>query len=160
MGNHHDAIGKVLRAGRSGTPRDLERAGVGIVNRLRTLLSTPGTGSLYTTRFFTTSTGRVVPYGSRPPHRASAPGQPPAPDTGRLRASYGASASRTPDGAELEVASGLEYAPYLEFGTTQVEARPHLRPAMEQGKATVRDEVSDGIVGREKAMARRLGGKG
>ena len=56
---------------------------------------------------------------------------PPAVDTGRLRASYGASASRTPDGAELEVASGREYAPYLEFGTRRMSPRPFMGPALD-----------------------------
>jgi HK97 gp10 family phage protein len=155
------AIAKTLRAGRAGVPRDLERAGVKVVGRVRTLLSTPGAGRLYTTRFKTNrKTGGIFPTEDRPPHVASAPGQPPAPDTGRLRASYGASVSRVLSGAVLAVQTGVEYAPYLEFGTSKIEPRPHLRPAMTKGADDVRQEVAQGIEGRERAKARQLGGKG
>ena len=102
----------------------------------------------------------IFPTEDRPPHVASAPGQPPAPDTGRLRASYSASVDRTKGGAELTVGSGVEYAAYLEFGTTKMAARPHLRPAMTRGAEDVRSEVYDGVEGRERAKARQLGGKG
>ena len=154
-------IARVLRAGRSGIPRDLERAGVRLVSQLRLDLSKPGTGQVYTHYLWTDRAGRVRP--GRPrnkPHRASAPGQTPAVDTGQLRASYGHKVTRTASGGELQIASGSEYAPYLEFGTSRMAPRPHLRPLFARHGRLVTREVADGIEGRERAMARRLGGTG
>ena len=47
-------------------------------------------------------------------------------DTGRLRASI--TVKRTPDGAV--VGSNVEYAPYVEYGTSKMAAQPFLRPAV------------------------------
>lgn len=153
-------LAKVLRAGRSGVNRDLGAAGTVIVGDLRLTLSKPGQGVIYTTRFFTDPLGRVHPYGTRPPHRASAPGDPPAVDTGQLRASYSGNVTRDPDGATLAVGTGSGYAAYLEFGTSKMAARPHLRPVIARHHLTIRRKVAEGIEGRERAMARRLGGRG
>lgn len=62
-------------------------------------------------------------------HRASAPGDPPAVDTGRLRQSLGV--QRIGNG-HYRVGTNVEYAPLLEFGTRQMAARPFMRPAAER----------------------------
>lgn len=74
------------------------------------LLSRPGTGELY---------GK---------HRASAPGEPPAPDTGRLRAATQADPDVRRDGDDLvgRVVANTEYALPLEKGTERMAARPYL----------------------------------
>ena len=161
------AIAKTLRAGRSGVVRDLDRVGVELVSKLRVKLSTPGKGAVYTNKFFTSRWGAVVGYGVRVPHRASAPGDPPARDTGGLAASVSASTERLPDGAVLSVGSSSEVAVYTEFGTNAsarrhsvVLPRPWLRPTIAGSYNVINREVSEGIVGRERAMARSLGGKG
>lgn len=64
-------------------------------------------------------------------HRASAPGDPPATDTGRLRSSI------TTDLHDLvrlsaTVGTDVAYGRYLEFGTVNMAARPWLRPAYEK----------------------------
>lgn len=67
-------------------------------------------------------------------HRASAPGDPPAPDTGTLRRS--AFIERTETGVRVGVA--MAYAAALEFGTTRagrnrktvILPRPFMRPAL------------------------------
>jgi len=70
-------------------------------------------------------TGRV--YGKRK-HRASAPGQPPATDTGALASSV----QRVDDKATtVAVGTGLGYGRDLEFGTRHIKARPWLFPALE-----------------------------
>jgi HK97 gp10 family phage protein len=61
-------------------------------------------------------------------HRASAPGQAPASDTGRLANSITAEIS----GKEATITAGTEYAAPLEFGTRDIEPRPFMVPAMEQ----------------------------
>lgn len=161
-----NAIEKTLRAGRSGVIRDLDRAGVRIVSALRLALSTPGMGVTYTHEFFTWK-GSVIAGKPRVPHRASAPGDPPARDTGALAASVSASTERLVDGAELSLGSSSEVAVYTEFGTnasvkrrSTVLPRPWMRPTIAASHDIITDEVSSGIEGRERAMARKLGGKG
>jgi len=61
--------------------------------------------------------------------RASAPGQPPMTDTGRLVNSI--EFDRIGD-LTATVGSKLAYATYLEYGTSRMEARPFFRPAVEQ----------------------------
>ena len=60
-------------------------------------------------------------------HVASAPGQAPATDTGRLAGDIKADIS----GKKAEVYTDLEYAAPLEFGTRRMAARPFMLPAME-----------------------------
>lgn len=82
----------------------------------------------------TPKTGRIYPRRGIE-HQASAPGEAPASDTGRLvnsiRTSY--------DVAKLTayISADANYAGYLEFGTQKMEPRPFLRPAL----ANVRDRV-------------------
>ena len=77
------------------------------------LLSRPGTGRLY-------QRGQTVE------HRASAPGEPPAPDTGRLRASVTHEVVRGPSEVRGIITANTEYAAALELGTEKVRARPFL----------------------------------
>jgi hypothetical protein len=79
----------------------------------KTLLSQPGSGRLY-------SRGKTVE------HRASAPGEPPAPDTGRLRASVTTEVVRGANEVIGYVAVNTEYAAALELGTEKVKPRPYL----------------------------------
>ena len=87
-------------------------------------------------------------------HRASAPGQPPATDTGFLAAHIRASMAR---GKRLaaEAVSGAEYSDMLEFGTSRMGARPFMTPAFEHAK--------DGFKKRRKVFLKkftRSAGKG
>lgn len=88
---------------------------------IKLILRTAKTGRLYLR-------GAVV-------HQASAPGEPPASDTGRLvnsiRTTYSA------DKLVGTVVAGTEYAPALEYGTQRMEPRPFMRPAL----AAKRDEI-------------------
>ena len=59
---------------------------------------------------------------------ASAPGEPPRVQTGRLRASYTHELHETlPIG---RAGTNVEYAKHLEFGTRRMAARPHVRPVL------------------------------
>ena len=82
-------------------------------------------------------------------HRASAPGEPPAPDTGTLRRS--AFIERTDRGVRVGVA--MPYAAALEFGTTRagrdrktvILPRPFLRPALAQIRTTLGPVFTESI---------------
>jgi HK97 gp10 family phage protein len=67
-------------------------------------------------------------YSPKRTHRASAPGQAPATDTGRLANSINAEI----DGKTAEIVADTEYAAWLEFGTQNIEPRPFMVPAMEK----------------------------
>lgn len=74
------------------------------------------------------------------PHRASAPGSPPAIDTGALRRS--GQHTVITDGQRIRgfVKFGGGNVPYAlaqEFGNRRLPARPYLRPALESSKTRV-----------------------
>ena len=60
-------------------------------------------------------------------HKASAPGEAPATDTGSLARSLKANI----EGKSAEVVADTEYAAWLEFGTQDIEPRPFMTPAVE-----------------------------
>lgn len=51
-------------------------------------------------------------------------------DTGRLRSSIATEMSRDSKGVVAYVGSNVEYAIYLEMGTSRMAARPYLIPAL------------------------------
>ncbi|CAB4176540.1 phge_HK97_gp10, phage protein, HK97 gp10 family [uncultured Caudovirales phage] len=76
-------------------------------------------------------------------HRASAPGEPPASDTGYLAAHI--TTVLDLDGLGANVESQAEYSRYLEFGTAKMGARPFLFPAFEQNKDRIKANLSAAI---------------
>lgn len=51
-------------------------------------------------------------------------------DTGRLRSSIGNQLGRDAIGLVAIVGTDVEYAPYVELGTSKMAAQPFLRPAL------------------------------
>lgn len=86
-------------------------------------------------------------------HRASAPGDPPASDTGRLLGSI--EMVLFDGGLAAEVGTGLEYGRFLEFGTSKMAARPFLQPAWDKHRKQIVNEVANEM---NKAL-RAVGGK-
>lgn len=87
-------------------------------------------------------TGRVYRRGGVT-HKASAPGEPPAPDTGYLLNSI-----RTEyDTAELlgRVIFGANYAQHLEYGTVKMARRPYARVALTNKNDAVQADIVDEI---------------
>ena len=87
--------------------------------------------------------GRVYNRGGKA-HQASAPGEPPAVDTGLLRASFfpqpgqiviGKSATEM--WVDIGVGANVLYATYLEYGTRFMAPRPLWRPAFEMTKGRI-----------------------
>lgn len=63
-------------------------------------------------------------------HQASAPGEPPATDKGDLV--RGITIVTEPDGKEASIVSKADYSWSLEFGTTNMEPRPFMQPALDK----------------------------
>ena len=79
-------------------------------------------------------------YNPRRSHVASAKGQPPNTDTGRLAGSIRAVESGTPT---AYVDALADYARDLEFGTRTMAARPFMTPAVEAEREKFRKGVND-----------------
>lgn len=89
------------------------------------------------------STGRSVQRsrqgGGTYTHMASNTGQAPNTDTGKLVASIAVEKEKE---ANYLVGSNLEYAAFLEFGTSKMGARPWLEPAMRQNIGELNKNIS------------------
>ena len=98
-------------------------------------------------------TGRTYQkYNPRRTHRASAPGQAPASDTGRLVNSIHSELIRRIPEAVIKAGGGVvKYARMLEYGTSKMAARPFFFPAVERNRRFITERVKKGI---RKAIAR------
>lgn len=86
-----------------------------------------------------TKSGRVYPRNQQKAkkkriHRASAPGESPAVDHGRLISSL--RVEEVTD-IRMKIGSKLIYAAYLEEGTDKMQPRPYLLPALEKSKGKI-----------------------
>lgn len=75
-----------------------------------------------------------------PIHKASAPGEYPQTDTGRLVSSV-AIEPATANVLVGRVGTNLEYGPWLEFGTRNMAPRPWLNPSFEKAKVDVEENL-------------------
>ena len=94
----------------------------------------PKTGRVYEFEYFTDGQGRLRQGVARSkPHQASAPGEYPASDKGRLGPSVRV---ELPSLSKLvaRVGTAVAYGPMLEFGTSKMAARPWLLPSFEKAK--------------------------
>ena len=86
-------------------------------------------------------TGRRYKRGEKSYHTASAAGEPPANDTGRLASSIVADSKRM----ESTFSANVDYASHLEYGTKKMQPRPFMRPsaseAAEKGIELIKDEL-------------------
>ena len=89
------------------------------------------------------ASGRVYQkYNPRRTHQASAPGQAPMSDTGRLA---NATVYKVVDDMTVEVSNDVFYAAWLEYGTTQIAPRPAWRPAVEEIMPMFRSRLETAI---------------
>jgi HK97 gp10 family phage protein len=138
---------RMPRAMTAPTRKAIRKGALQVRRTATTSIRNPGKGRLYTHRFFTDKSGVVRPLtgkkGQRPPHRASAPGDPPASDTGRLLGSI--EVVMRDGGLAAEIGTALDYGRFLEFGTKNVEARPWLQPAWEKHRKQIIRDVANEI---------------
>jgi len=97
----------------------------------RSILSGQKTGRLYKRRSVA--------------HRASAPGEAPASDTGRLVNSTHAEAAAPGEALAISGSSNVKYAALLEFGTSKIAPRPFMFPALEKSKAWIAKRLQDAL---------------
>ena len=77
-------------------------------------------------------------YNPRREHRASAPGQSPASDTGNLVSKIIVK-QKSSDVTNVE--SNANYSAFLEYGTSKMEERPFMLPAFEKSKKPIINAV-------------------
>lgn len=131
-----------------GAKRGLEKAAVKWHAAIVAELSKPGTGVIYT--------GRE----GRGDHQASAPGEPPAVDLGIYRASWKFTAvQRDGDSYFVDIGTEDERGPWLELGTSSMEARPHVRPVSEHFAAEreLTSDVASEVLAVESAALNAMG---
>jgi HK97 gp10 family phage protein len=73
-------------------------------------------------------------YNPRREHRASAPGQAPASDTGNLVSKITVKQKSL---NVVHVESNADYSAFLEYGTSKMQARPFMFPAFEKSKKPI-----------------------
>lgn len=124
-------------------------------NSMKTSVRLPGQGVLYTTNFITIGRGptrRVIATTPRTPHRASAPGDPPASDTGRLLGSITTTFFNNRLAAEIGPATS--YARFLEFGTDRMAPRPFVVPAYTKNRKAITRALGQAVKDGARSVSR------
>ncbi len=113
-------IDEVVAKLSEGAKKGAEAAGSEAEGLVKEKISGPGSGKMY----YVPGTGRQ--------YQASLPYEPPAVRTGDLLGSYTHKVEKTWGGYQAVIGSPLFYAPMLEFGTSDMKPRPHLKPALKE----------------------------
>ena len=88
--------------------------------------------------------GRIYKHGSVL-HRASAPGEAPASDTGRLVNSINSYAVGNGEAISVAGRGTVKYAAMLEFGTIKIAPRPFMLPALEKSRAWIGERLNKAV---------------
>lgn len=127
---------KILKKINDRAETALEKTAVLITNRAKESMTEPKSGK------------RVPPgQGSRGGHpwqkrQRSAPGQPPAVQTGQLRASV---TYIKPRPLTRHIGTNVKHGRYMEFGTRNILPRPWLRPAFDREKDKLAKFMKDAV---------------
>lgn len=119
-------IATLSQAAFRGVVRGTENVKARMVERIA---SPPKTGKLYKRNTVT--------------HQASAPGESPATDTGRLMGSITTSYDAAIITGYVNVAT--EYAAALEFGTPKIAPRPYARVSLAEKAESIREDIANEI---------------
>lgn len=125
--------------------RAVRRGGLAIENRaVDGIISPPKTGKVYRSKSRKGAT-----------HQASAPGEFPAADTGRLHQSITSIQTQSgPDVYRNETAANAPYAIALELGTSKMAPRPFMQPAFDEVRPQVEARIRAAIVRGAKSGSR------
>jgi HK97 gp10 family phage protein len=121
LGGGHAAVAIVVRQAQQG------------------ILNGSKSGRVYTTYFRTGRNSGVFPVGTRPAHRASAPGEYSANDTGALAASV----VGTNTLFRMTVSANAPHAGFQEWGTSRMAPRPNLGNAVRDSEPRVFSILGD-----------------
>jgi HK97 gp10 family phage protein len=77
-------------------------------------------------------------YNPRRQHTASAAGEPPASDTGFLVGSISSNVRKQGTSVIGQIIASAPYAAHLEFGTSNIEKRPYMQPALERNRPKIK----------------------
>lgn len=83
-------------------------------------------------------------YNPRRTHTASAPGQPPATDTGFLVSNVSTQVKTQGKKVIGQIVSSAPYSVHLEFGTTKMRPRPFMQPALQKNKRKIQKIFGEG----------------
>lgn len=139
-------LGNMAKSVRPAVLRSLRRGGLKIENSaVEGIIDPPKTGRIYKSRH---RKGAV--------HQASAPGEFPAADSGRLHQSI-TTAVVQDDNTRIavETAANTPYARALEYGSDIMEPRPFMGPSYREHREAIKDEVTLAV-----AQAIRRNGRG
>lgn len=101
-------------------------------------------------------TGKEYKRGTKT-HRASAPGQSPAIDTGALANSILADTTKADSALYAEVTAGTEYAEPLELGTGRMAPRPFMTPAAEAERPKLEKAAKSAVARAAKRHSKMVG---
>lgn len=125
--------------------RAIRRGGLAIENAaVDKIISPPKTGRIYASKHRKGAT-----------HQASAPGEAPAADSGRLHQSI--TSVQTVNGPERYVSETAANAPYaiaLELGTSKIAPRPYMGPSFDEVRPQVEASIRAAVI-----RGARSGGK-
>jgi hypothetical protein len=160
-------VNAMIRAAGIGGEQGLAKVAINVLRIIKVELSNPGTGTLYYVRrssrtgnLYLSATPPVLVMNGVGTHRASAPGQPPASWMGIYRRSWFFDVGVDSKGPWSMVATADERGPWLEFGTSRMRPRPHVRPAVMRAYAMIRETLVAEIVKRQEEAIRAMYAKG
>lgn len=140
-------LGAMAKAVRPEILRALRRGGLAIENRAaQGIIDPPKTGRIYKSK-----------HRKGAKHQASAPGQFPAADSGRLHQSLTTATVQNDESAVVvQTAANAPYASHLEYGTSKMEPRPFMTPAFNENREEIRRSVERAVTN---AVRRSTGGR-
>lgn len=128
--------------------RALRQSAQVIQNKALEMMEEPKTGRIYTHYMYTDAQGRLRQGRRRPvPHQASAPGEAPARDSGRLSQSLTTEEVATgPEHFEVNTGSNVPYATELELGSRKIAPRPFMGPAFDETREANVTRIRNAII--------------
>lgn len=129
-------LGKIGRETRKEVKRALQRGALRIENRAaQGIIDPPKTGRIYPSK-----------HRKGAKHQASAPGEFPAADSGRLHQSITTVPAADNEAViRFETGTNVDYGTYLEYGTANMEPRPFMTPSYNENVGAVKADVAAAV---------------